>query len=124
MHLTDLKHVREDKPAVVRKQITDKGATLYSVEPGDVTHYTVLMSNEGIAAAWVGRPDDIESAVAASRTCVLFVNDSRDGAVELARPAKATVYTQELLWYFCELALGLDMEEPEGLAMRRVRADG
>lgn len=83
---------------------------LWSVEPGDATHYTVEVSGR-VAMAFVGTDLRFESE--RQRVAVVF-----DGQV-VSQPRGNNQYQIDILVYLAMLALDIDYPEPTGLVERR-----
>ena len=105
MDILDLRRVDEDAPMVCEVRHTPNGVE-YTVQPGDITRYTVLVSGN-VALAFVGLCAD-------------------DYNVWLVRwgwnnyhPEKLNPYNLAVLAYFAAAALGQDVPEPDVLASRR-----
>lgn len=85
---------------------------LWSVEPGDATHYTVDVEVSGrVAMAFVGT--DVQFEAERQRVAVVL-----DGRV-VTKPRGNNQYQVDILIYLAMLALDIDYPEPDGLAERR-----
>ena len=105
MNILDLRRVDEDAPMVCEVRHTPDGVG-YTIEPGDITRYTVLVSGN-VALAFVGlRADDYN---------VWLVRRGWNNY----HPEKLNPYNLAVLAYFAASALGQDVPEPDVLASRR-----
>lgn len=94
-----------------------KDTRLFSVEPGDATHYTVAV-NDRTAMAWVGTPGYLGPELVKDRVYVLAF-----GGLGVTRATGASnEYQREILEYLCCLALNIPKIEPPELTEMRQRA--
>lgn len=109
--LLALRRVDDNGPAT-----KDLGSGVFQVEPGDMTRYTVQLGASH-ALAFVGPPSHYHNELERDRlVCVVY--PQQFPTVRLGGRG-CTDYTFKLLEYFCHLAWGMDVDEPEGLAERR-----
>lgn len=105
-----LEHLRaiDGGPAMTAEVHYVAGYTVYSVEPGDATHYTVHVYGHHLAIAHVGPKG--------------YTREAKDmamaGTVE-ACPSGKSQYTCEVLVWLANLALGRPTKEPAEITRRR-----
>lgn len=107
MYLTD--HVRVDGKSKSARMSTGPHNPLYSVEPGDGTHYEVAPRGN-IIIACVGEMDDD------GRSSKIMLHTDSGHVSVMGTPSE---YTKDVLVYFAKLAAGWDVPEPGVLADRR-----
>ena len=113
--LLHLKRVDDGSPATEVRPTVFSGPVL-AVEPGDATHYEVLLQTD-LAIGVVGSIYDAVSA----NLLVLVANAGGKPVARVVRgqPRLSDPHSTALLTYFCSLALGFDVPEPEELSRRR-----
>lgn len=122
MKLQDLKSAYDNTTPATRLEETTYNGSVWSVQPGDATYYTVMVNSESIddgtvAVAFVGQDYDYERSM--SRVAIVARAFGRPDGIVMAHPVGGNEYQEQILVYLASVALGLDRPEPEGLAERR-----
>lgn len=104
MKLIDLLRINDGKPAV--KDLTKPGgAPHFAIEPGDATHYEVVLTNADIALGLVGRLDDMTEGVVYNLRGYEQYPLHPDNGRAFGRVSD---YSREVLAYLVNLARGVE----------------